>query len=115
VPTLYDGRVTAGIYQPTDSTNKFRGPVKLRRMCYNSNNKLIFKDIVKDRKPNVINDANDPAYMMFGYQFGFDFDLSVDWNFYCLDELWVKKSGRVALGDQFYYQKFEADGFDCSY
>ena len=56
---------------------------------------------------------NDPTQSVRGYSFSIPFHVALNFNEYCLDQIWVKKSGQVAFGKQSYVDRFEADDYDC--
>ncbi|MEE8367222.1 MAG: hypothetical protein V3S30_02805 [Thermoanaerobaculia bacterium] len=113
-PIMYDGWMTIGIYQPLESDSRFRGPAKTRRECYNDNDELIYKKTVKDRKPNIFTDADDPTKMSRGWMFTYPFSLEVNFNYYCIDSLWVKKANMMAKGEQTYVEQYQG-GDDGEY
>lgn len=112
-PTIYNGWMTVGVYQPLDSESRFRGLAKTRRECYNDNNELIYKKTVKDRKPNIFTDADDPTKMSRGWMFSYPFSLDVDFNYYCIDYLWVKKPNMMAIGEQTYVEGYSGGDYGC--
>lgn len=112
VPTFFNGMTWIGISQPADSDNKFKGLVKFRRSCYDVRGQRFFRETAKD-KPGVMTDPNDPTRSVRGYSFSLPFHVGLDFNEYCLDEIWVKKPGQMAVGKQSYVDRFEADGYDC--